>query len=143
MPAIERRKLPFISRHPDLADWFEGFPFAGPLSSEGRFIRIEESEEEGAYLVRAELPGIDVDRDVEITLDRGVLTISAQRAEEKKEKQRSEFRYGSFSRSITLPEGAREEDISATYDKGILTVKVPLAEGSTAPRRIEVARKGS
>ncbi len=141
MPAIERRKFPFISRHPDLADWFEGFPFGMPFGTEARFIRIEETEEDGSYVVRAELPGIDPDRDVEITVDRGVLTIRAERSEEKKEKQRSEFRYGSFSRSITLPEGVRDEDISAVYDKGILTVRAPLGEAGTAPRRIEVGRE--
>jgi HSP20 family molecular chaperone IbpA len=138
MTTVERRKFPFMGRRPDLADWLEGFPMGLPFMPETHFIRLEESQEEGNYIVKAELPGMDRERDVEITLERNVLTIHAERTEEKKEKERSEFRYGSFTRSVTLPEGVKEEDISATYDKGILTVKAPLGEVSTAARRIEV-----
>ncbi|MFF4603207.1 Hsp20/alpha crystallin family protein [Streptomyces sp. NPDC001339] len=124
MNAIERRRFPF-----------------SPFSPEAHLIRIEESQESGTYTVRAELPGVDPDKDVEITLDRtGVLTIHAERSEEETTKERSEFRYGSFTRSISLPEGVREDDISASYDKGILTVTAPLGERTTTARRIEVGK---
>ena len=56
----------------------------------------------------------------------GRLTIKAERSEKKETKGRSEFRYGSFVRSVTLPAGANEDDIKATYDKGILTVSVAV-----------------
>ncbi|MFF9786885.1 Hsp20/alpha crystallin family protein [Streptomyces nigrescens] len=142
MTTIERRKFPFMGRRPDVAEWFEGFPF-GPFASEAHLIRIEESQESGTYTVRAELPGVDPDKDVEITLDRtGLLTIHAERSEEEKGKEHSEFRYGSFTRRISLPEGIKEEDISASYDKGILTVTAPLGERTTTARRIEVSKQG-
>ena len=80
--------------------------------------------EDGHYVVRAEIPGIDPAKDVDITVRDGQLTIKAERTEKKETKGRSEFRYGSFTRSVTLPAGANEEDIKATYDKGILTVSV-------------------
>ncbi|UQA97050.1 Hsp20/alpha crystallin family protein [Streptomyces halobius] len=141
MNTIERRKFPFMARRPDVAEWFEGFPFGLPFAPETHPIRIEESQMGDAYVVKAELPGVDPDKDVEITLDRtGLLTIHAERAEEERDKERTEFRYGSFTRSVTLPEGVKEEDISASYDKGILTVTAPLGERTTTTRRIEVRK---
>lgn len=141
MNTIERRKFPFMGRRPDVAEWFEGFPFGLPFAQEAHVIRIEESQDSSTYTLRAELPGVDPDKEVEITLDRtGILTIHAERTEEEKDKEHSEFRYGSFTRSITLPEGIKEEDISASYDKGILTVTAPLGERTTTARRIEVSK---
>ncbi|MEU9045702.1 MULTISPECIES: Hsp20/alpha crystallin family protein [unclassified Kitasatospora] len=101
-------------------------------------IRVEESEEDGTYVVKAELPGIDPAKDVEITFEGGVLTVHAERSEEKKEKQRSEFRYGSFTRSIRLPEGVKEQEITASYDNGVLTVKAPIGEVEKPSWRIEI-----
>ncbi|MFH8387552.1 Hsp20/alpha crystallin family protein [Kitasatospora sp. NPDC018058] len=103
-------------------------------------IRVEESEEDGAYVVKAELPGIDPDKDVKITFEGGVLTVHAERSKEKKEKQRSEFRYGSFSRRIRLPEDVKEQEITASYDKGVLTVKAPIGEAEKPTRRMEISK---
>lgn len=123
---------------PPFAELFEDFPVE--LRMGEHMIRVEESEEDGAYVVRAELPGIDPAKDVEITVEGGVLTVHAERTEEKKGKQRSEFRYGSFTRSVRLPEGVNEQDITATFDKGVLTVKAPMGEVEKQARRIEIAR---
>jgi HSP20 family molecular chaperone IbpA len=101
-------------------------------------IRLEESTEGSAYVVRAELPGIDPGKDVDITVQDGALTVHAERSERETTSHRTEFRYGSFTRAVPLPPGAREEDITASYDKGILTVTVPLEETGTKARRIEV-----
>ncbi len=60
----------------------------------------------------------------------GQLTIKAERTEQKDFDGRSEFAYGSFVRTVSLPVGADEDDIKATYDKGILTVSVAVSEGS-------------
>ncbi len=89
-------------------------------------------------MVRAELPGIDPAKDVDITVHNGRLTIKAERSEKKESKGRSEFSYGSFVRSVTLPAGADEDDITATYDKGILTVAVKVEEAKPAGKRIEI-----
>jgi HSP20 family molecular chaperone IbpA len=110
---------------------FTGFPsWAASLRPlfDTHMIRIEDELADGHYLLRAELPGIDPDKDVDITVSNGQLTIKAERTEKKENKGRSEFSYGSFLRSVTLPAGANEEDIKATYDKGILTVDVAVPE---------------
>ncbi len=116
---------------PDWSDLWTGFPSLATLRS-GHMIRLEEDVQDGHYVVRAELPGIDPAKDVDITVRDGQLTIKAERSEQKESKGRSEFSYGSFTRSVTLPAGADEDDIKATYDKGILTVDVAVPERAAA-----------
>ncbi|RDI60437.1 Hsp20/alpha crystallin family protein [Nocardia pseudobrasiliensis] len=102
-------------------------------------IRVEDAIEDGHYVVRAEIPGIDPVKDVEVSVRDRYLTIKAERTEKKEEKGRSEFRYGSFERTITLPRGASEEGIDARYAKGILTVSVPMKEQpKDLTRKVEV-----
>jgi HSP20 family molecular chaperone IbpA len=112
-------------------------PFTG-----GQLMRVEDYVDEGQYVVRAELPGIDPEKDVDITVDDGVLTIRAERQEEKKEGGRSEFRYGSFTRSVSLPAGADEENVAASYRDGILEVRAPVrAATKPEPKKIAVAKE--
>ena len=95
----------------ELFDWFNsGWPAIADWPHDGaRALRIEDRLEQDRYVVRAEIPGVDSDKDVEITVDDGVLTISAERREEVKGKGRSEFHYGSFLRWVSLPSGSKEE----------------------------------
>lgn len=88
-------------------------------------IRIEEFQEEDRYVVRAELPGIDPDKDIEITCTEGELRLRVERTEEQRDKVHSEFHYGSFFRSLPLPPGAQADAITARYSDGILTVDIP------------------
>jgi len=105
-------------------------------------IRVEDGFEDDKYVLSAELPGIDPERDVELVVAAGTLTILAERTDEKHDKRHSEFRYGAFSRNVRLPEGAKEEQISATYSGGILTVTVPLKQpAKTGSRKIPVKRE--
>jgi HSP20 family protein len=98
----------------------------------GSWLRVEEFVDGNDHVVRAEMPDIDPEHDVEVTIAEGVLQIRAKREarSEKKDKEsyRSEFRYGSFVRSVPLPVGASEEDVKATYADGILEVRVPIGE---------------
>ncbi|MCQ4083884.1 Hsp20/alpha crystallin family protein [Streptomyces sp. RB6PN25] len=142
MTAMERRTTPFMNRHPELAGVVDLFPIIRAFAPQTHFIHVEEYQEDGTYVVRAELPGIDPAKDVEITFEHGVLTISAERTEEEKDKRRCEFHYGSFTRSIPLPDGIKEEDITAHYDKGILTVKAPLSEVAPSARHIPIGQVG-
>jgi HSP20 family protein len=132
-------------------EWLRSFPIRrqiGPgwdvLSEE--LIRVDEFREDNTQVIRAELAGIDPDKDVEITVKDGVLQIDAQRrVEEKIEDKgytRHELRYGSFSRSLPLPDGASESDIKATYKNGILEIRVPVAERPEAaePTKIGIAK---
>ncbi|MBU3750399.1 MAG: Hsp20/alpha crystallin family protein [Mycobacterium sp.] len=117
----------------ELSDAFTGWPWAGPrpIGAENQLIRLEEEVQDGHYVVRAELPGIDPAKDVDITVCGGRLTIKAERTEKTETNGRSEFSYGSFTRTISLPSGANPDDITANYDKGILTVNVAVPEQTT------------
>ena len=97
--------------------------------------------EDGDVVVRAELPGVRQE-DVDITLHRGVLTISGRReAEEQREGSGfyvRERRYGTFRRSMTLPESVDEDAISARFRDGVLEVRISGAAAVQEPRRIQI-----
>ena len=80
-------------------------------------------------MVRADLPGIDPAKDVELTVSDGMLHIEAERRKEEKRRRRAtlrrEVRYGSFSRSLPLPKGMTEADITATYNDWVLEIRIP------------------
>lgn len=109
-------------------------------------IRVDEYRDGPAQVIRAELPGIDPDEDVTITVADGVLRIGAERKVEEKSQDkgytRHELRYGSLTRTLPLPEGASETDITATYADGILEIRVPVPErtAGTEPTRIPVTK---
>lgn len=136
MSALTRRETRGL--FPDLFDWLES-PFAVLRPFSAQPIRMEDYIEDGHYVVRAELPGIDPEKQIEVTVSKGILTIHAERHEEVETKHRSEFTYGAFSRHVPLPASADETDVEATYEKGILTVKVALREKeNVAGRQIPV-----
>ncbi len=115
---------------PELSELFDGFPswtnLRGALGN--HVIRVEDELKDGKYELRAEIPGVDPAKGIDVTVRDGVLTIKSERTEKKESNGRSEFSYGSFIRSVTLPTGADEDAIKASYDKGILTVSVPVSE---------------
>jgi HSP20 family protein len=121
-----------IERHrPTFPDLFESFPWPEIWGGSESRLRLEQYEDDGDLVIRAELPGVDPEEDVDISVHNGVLTISAERREETEDKgertYRSEFRYGSFVRSVSLPRGVEADDITAEYNDGILEVRVPQA----------------
>lgn len=125
-----------------LADWFD-FPVLSTLREAEHMLRVEEFEEKDTLVVRAEMPGIDPDKDVQIQLRDHCLEIRAERKQEEtfeeKGVRRSEFRYGSFFRMLTMPANAKESDVHATYKDGILEIRVPLEhEPEPVPKAIPV-----
>lgn len=102
-------------------------------------VDIEESKE--AYLVKAELPGVDKE-DVSVNIDNGVLTIKGEKKSkvEDKKRHRVECSYGSFIRSFTLPQTVKAEKVEAEYKDGILSLTIPKSEESK-PKQIEVKVK--
>ena len=136
--ALIRRDHPVF----DFPDVFRRFA-EGDLSS--GWLRVEEAREGDDLVVKAELPGIEPDKDVELSVSDGILHIEARREEKSETKDkntyRSEFRYGSFSRNISLPVGVKEDDIKASYKDGILEVRVPVGDdGKTETTKIPVTR---
>lgn len=123
-------------------DWARMLPFrrlpgAGRIVGNDEVIRVEERRDEDEVVVRAELPGVDPERDVQITVGGGMLNIDAERHEEHEEHghggfTRRELRYGTFHRSLPLPPGATGDDVTATYRDGILEVHVPAPTPSSS-----------
>lgn len=140
MPLPARRHA-VASRLPDLFDWLDS-PWTAVLPfSPAQSFRVEDYTEDGNYMIRAELPGLDPDHDVEVTVEPGMLTIHAERHQETRQDRHSEFRYGSLTRSVSLPDGADTDHITATYDQGILNVTIPVPEQARpGSRKITIAR---
>jgi len=101
---------------------------------------------DGDLVIRAELPGVKQEA-VDIALQNGILTISGEHKVEEDEERGGyhvrERRYGSFRRSITLPEGVDESKIHAKFEDGVLEVTVVGAAMEQAPKRIEIEGDGS
>ena len=99
-------------------------------------------EEDEHLVVRADLPGL-TEEDVNIEVKDGVLTVSGERrAEEKTEEKgyhRVERAYGSFSRSLSIPEGIDPEQVSAEFDNGVLEVRIPKPE-ERKPHRVQIGK---
>ncbi len=121
--ALVRREWPDFQEL--VQRWFEG-------DVDKTWLRVEEFQDDKTLVVRAELPDIDPDKDVDIAVTDGELRITAHRqaksAHKDKNGYRSEFQYGSFSRTLTLPAGASPDAVTATYKDGVLEVRVPVAE---------------
>jgi HSP20 family protein len=135
--------------------WFGrlGFPESWQQFLDAETIRVEEFRDGDTMVVRAELPGIDPDKDVEVVVADGMLRLHAERtqringakdesgdAAKGAEQVRSEFRYGAFTRMLPLPVGASQTDVTATYADGILEVRVPMAGEGDRSRKIAVTR---
>ncbi len=135
--SVQRRPR---SLFPELSDLFAGFPTLTGLrpAFDTRVMRLEDEMADGRYVVRAEIPGVDPAKDIDVTVRDGQLTIKAERSEKKDFEGRSEFSYGSFVRTLSLPAGADEDNIEAAYDKGILTVSVAVSEAKPAERHVQV-----
>lgn len=123
----------------EMLDWLESntrLNFTGIGLSP--YVRVEDYRDAGDYVVRAELPGVDPEKDVEVTWENDMLTISGERREEVKEKNRREFHYGSFRRTLTLPKGAQPDRITASYNDGVLEVRVPTEAAETPSMKIPI-----
>lgn len=142
--AIVHRDRPFTEWPTSILPerWRRLFDF--DLEQDG-WLRMEEYRDGDDLVMRAEIPDIDPDKDIEVLMEDGRLTVRAHReaAEERKGKSgfRSEFRYGELSRTVRVPEGVDVGDVKATYSNGILEVRVPVpAEKGPEQKRITVKR---
>ena len=107
-------------------------------------LALDVAETGDEFLVKASLPGIKPD-ELEITYNANVLTIKGETKEEKEVDEKRyhlrERRYGSFSRSISLPTTVKPDAIEASYDAGVLTLHLPKAE-EAKPKRIQIKNGG-
>ena len=140
MAKLPRPQAParFRAVIPGLADWLES-PWTGPPPFlTGQVFRLEEAMRDDRYVVRAELPGLDPENDIEVTVEGRILTIRAERRQQDNGPCRSEFRYGSLARVVRLPAGVDAADVTARYDKGVLEVSVPVREVKPEGTRIPI-----
>jgi HSP20 family protein len=126
----------------DLFDrFFEDFGWPSLLTEEKGFVpAFDVSETDSALIVKAEVPGIE-QKDMDISLSNGLLTIKGEKKLEKKEENEQfhsvERSYGAFSRTFRLPVEVDVEKVDAGYKDGVLTVTLPKTE-TAQPRKIEV-----
>ncbi len=103
--------------------------------------RVDISESDGTYLIKADIPGVSKDA-IKISLENGMLTIQGERKQEKEEDNKRFHRierfYGSFTRSFSLPEDADPAAIKASAEGGQLTVTIPRKETTPTSTAIEV-----
>ena len=109
------------------------------------WLRVEEEHKDGALVIRSEIPGIDPDKDVDVSVTDHTLRISAKREEriedKKKDGYRSEFRYGEFQRSLPLPAGVDRDSVKAAYKDGILEITIPWpVDEESGSTKVPVAR---
>jgi len=103
---------------------------------------VDVSENEKAYEITAELPGID-EKSVEVKLANGILTIKGEKQEDEEQKNKDyymhERRFGAFERSFHVPDGVDTDKIEASFNKGVLSVMLPKnAEAQNAEKKITV-----
>lgn len=135
----------------DFHPFSRGFPFGGAKDLELAWPKtaawqvapaMDLVEKDGGYEISAELPGLD-EKNVEVKIASGALTIKGEKSEDKEEKEKdyylSERRYGSFQRSFRIPEGVDVDKIEANLTRGVLTVKLPKsAEARKDEKKIAV-----
>ncbi len=158
MPSFMQPWRPFESLRREVDRLFEDFtvnPFRLPLRRPAFDIEpfwqpeswvatppVDLVEHDNSFEVSAELPGLD-EKNIEVKLVNGVLTIKGQKEEEKVEKKEDfhlrERRFGSFTRSLRVPDSVDPEKIEAHFKKGVLTVTLPKTPEAQKPvRNIEV-----
>ena len=102
---------------------------------------LEVCQQDNNFTIWADLPGIDPN-DVHLEIDNDQIVIQGERKQEHKEERegfhRSERVYGSFYRSIPLPEGAKADDVKAEFHNGVLQITVPLEQPKSNRRQIQI-----
>jgi HSP20 family protein len=120
--------------------FFDDFGFSEMVEEKQWIPTVDFSETDDHVIVRAEVPGMDKN-DINITMSDGILTIQGEKKQEKEEEKENyrfvERRYGSFSRSLRIPNGVDADKIEASYKEGVLRVAIPKTE-SEKSRKIEI-----
>lgn len=134
---MRRRSNPMA----EVLSWLDAdVPFA--FRTDGTpLVRIEDYVEDDVYVLRAEVPGVDPEKDLQVSVAGDVLSIKGERREEEQDKRHHEIHYGEFVRTVRLPEGARTDAVEATYDDGVLMVRVPVRTDAQQTQTVPIARK--
>lgn len=105
-------------------------------------IKVDEYRENGSLVIKAEAPGIDPEKDVELVVRDGRLELCIDRRKESRVEDKDyiceEMNYGHFERTLSLPSGCTEKDVKATYSNGILEVRLPMPKADNKRIPVEV-----
>jgi len=121
---------------------FDIEPFRRAETAFGSVPAVDVTQSDKGYEITAELPGME-DKDIEVKLANGVLTLRGEKREEKEEKNKDyyvrERSFGSFERSFQVPEDVDADKVNASFKKGVLTVMLPKsAQAQKAEKKIEI-----
>lgn len=138
-PQTEANEL-LPRRFTDLLDEFFDDAFSSVPAADNFIPKLDVSEDENQFHIEAQLPGMTKD-DISVDLENGRLTISGERQEEDEKKDRKYHRvetsYGSFTRSLQLPENVDEESVKAKFENGVLNISVDKQEDKVS-KKIEI-----
>jgi HSP20 family protein len=133
---FDRFGLPSVRRMFDAEPFFRyesSFGFAMPA--------VDVSENDKAYKITAELPGV-TEKDIEVTVAGDVILLKGEKHQEREEKEKnrylSERSFGAFQRSFALPDGVDRDKIGAEFAKGVLTLTLPKTTEAQSQKKIEV-----
>lgn len=134
---------PFRKEMEEMMERFFGHENGKSRAPEVWAPRVDVEETDKEILVKADLPGVDP-KNVDITVEHGVLMVRGEKKEEKEEKKKNYHRVerfvGSFYRAVQLPPGADAEKVSATCANGVVTITIPK-KPEAQPKKISVIPK--
>lgn len=140
-------RVPGLRHQPRELDPFADLPSLSRLRGDLADVRFNVSDSEDAIEISAELPGMD-EKDVDLSLSDGVLTINGEKKTESEEKKKDyycmERQFGSFVRSFRVPDSVDDSKINASFDKGVLEVtlpKRPEAKAKAKAKKISISKK--
>src|SRR5690606_15448514 len=143
MALIKRSDWPSLLRDSWLSDFFDGDRFFDSDLMQRTIPAVNIMEKDDSFEIELAAPGLEK-KDFKVTVDRGVLTISAEKESRKEQKEenytRKEFNYSTFSRSFALPETVSDEDIKGNYQNGVLKLPVKKKAPTKQPKKaIEIS----
>lgn len=122
-------------------DLFRGSALVKAPESRIKAPRVNVKEEEGCISVLAEMPGVD-EKDLEVTIDNGILLIKSEQKTEKEEENDSgyykEFSFGGFQRSFRIPDAVDQKKVTAKYKNGILSVTLPKTDNKNSTKKVKI-----
>jgi HSP20 family protein len=129
-------------RSPFHSSFFDMDPFRRAKTAFSGMPAVDVTETEKGYKVVAELPGMD-EKNIEVKIANGMLTIKGEKQEEKEEEKQDYFvrerSFGSFERTFQVPDGVNLDKVDASFKKGVLTVTLPkTVEAQKAEKKIQV-----
>jgi len=141
MSLVKRSNWPSLVNNSWLSDFFDNDRFFDSSIMKTQSLPpVNVNETEKSFEIEVAAPGLSR-KDFNVTVDKGILTISSEKKEEKETKEkdytRQEFSYSSFSRSFALPDSVKEDDVNARYEDGIL--KLTLVKKSLQAEKTKKA----